>query len=583
MTKVISYANVQIRYNADTSGLKAHRTDLAAITRLIRANENEGEKFIRRIETLSKVAATGGRDQEFLAKGTRAAVHEFIRGAVAADRYEEALEMLKRQFPMLTNEAQRFAATLKNVNRTQAPTKSATSDLLGIAGATTPLGSLTVAAAGTFIAQESVQFIKDSINAYADMRGELVKLEVMLGSVEQAERSYAEFRGIAVKASLESKAVTAAALTLAQFGVATNKLTPTMRQLSVMAAGNSERLQSLALAFAQVTAAGRLTGQESLQFVNAGFSPLAEIARVTGIEMSVLRKRMEEGKISIQDVANSLITATEAGGRFYGMADKLSRDLPGQIAALKDEFLKLQQVTGEFFVETGGWWFMDVLRQMLVETRETVQLIAAIRDDIFSSKPYVSMDNTLLNFATSYADIMATIVKESDDAAASAEKAKKAANDMKRSQGVSTGDFWTDAISQATSFGEQIWEGLNKTREQMQKDVQTVRDAVKPQQMTAEMMSGIADRLAFLVQNFGLAQEDAIKYLAGLQEESKKTNTELPQRIAYGTKQAYEMSVKAQNDIQTKQLHKQEEQLREQKATNEILRRLNMPQMGIVT
>jgi hypothetical protein len=73
-------------------------------------------------------------------------------------------------------------------------------------------------------------------------------------------------------------------------------------------------------------------GQEVLQMVNAGFNPLQEISRTTGIAMTELRKQMEQGGISAQMVADAFKSATEEGGRFAGMNEKLAATLSGQFA-----------------------------------------------------------------------------------------------------------------------------------------------------------------------------------------------------------------------------------------------------------
>ena len=68
-----------------------------------------------------------------------------------------------------------------------------------------------------------------------------------------------------------------------------------MQMLGDVSQGNKERFDSLTLAFAQVSSAGKLSGQDLLQFVNAGFNPLNEIAKVTGESMEDLRERMSDG------------------------------------------------------------------------------------------------------------------------------------------------------------------------------------------------------------------------------------------------------------------------------------------------
>ena len=66
--------------------------------------------------------------------------------------------------------------------------------------------------------------------------------------------------------------------------------------LGDVSAGNKEHMEALTLAFSQTTAAGKLMGQDLLQYINAGFNPLQIIAEHTGKKMSDLKDAMSEGK-----------------------------------------------------------------------------------------------------------------------------------------------------------------------------------------------------------------------------------------------------------------------------------------------
>lgn len=89
--------------------------------------------------------------------------------------------------------------------------------------------------------------------------------------------------------------------------------------------GNADRFQHLALAFAQVSAAGKLTGQDLLQMVNAGFNPLQEISKKTGKSISELKDDMADGAISVKMVEDAMKGATSEGGRFFGGMEKASK------------------------------------------------------------------------------------------------------------------------------------------------------------------------------------------------------------------------------------------------------------------
>ena len=99
--------------------------------------------------------------------------------------------------------------------------------------------------------------------------------------------------------------------------------------------GNAERFNSLALAFAQMSATGRLMGQELLQMVNAGFNPLKTMSETTGKSMETLKDEMSKGAISADMVAKAFEDATAKGGKFNGMLEKQSKGIKGSISNLE--------------------------------------------------------------------------------------------------------------------------------------------------------------------------------------------------------------------------------------------------------
>ena len=92
----------------------------------------------------------------------------------------------------------------------------------------------------------------------------------------------------------------------------------------------------------QVSAAGKLSGQDNLQFINAGFNPLKELQKMHPEKSyAELQKAMSKGAITSQHVAEALQHATQEGGQFYGMMDKQSKTLAGRFASLVDNIQEM--------------------------------------------------------------------------------------------------------------------------------------------------------------------------------------------------------------------------------------------------
>ena len=93
--------------------------------------------------------------------------------------------------------------------------------------------------------------------------------------------------------------------TMMSFGLSGEAAFSTLKQIGDIAMGDSQKMQSLALAFAQMSSTGKLTGQDLMQMINAGFNPLNEISKLTGKSVGELKEEMSKGAISANFVVIS--------------------------------------------------------------------------------------------------------------------------------------------------------------------------------------------------------------------------------------------------------------------------------------
>jgi tape measure domain-containing protein len=174
-----------------------------------------------------------------------------------------------------------------------------------------------------------VNFGKSALVTAAQLEQTAVAFRVFTGSAATANQMLAELKSQALNSPMQFQDITKGAQTLLQYGLTAKQTVEITRMLGDISGGNEDKFQRLSLAFGQVTAAGRLMGQEARQMINAGFNPLQAISDKTGQSMAVLTQRMHDGQISVQEVADAFIYATSEGGRFFGMADEQSKTLAG--------------------------------------------------------------------------------------------------------------------------------------------------------------------------------------------------------------------------------------------------------------
>lgn len=208
-------------------------------------------------------------------------------------------------------------------------------------------------------------------NSAAQMEQISVSFEVFTGSAETAKNMLAQLKDQALKSPMQFQDITKGAQTLLGYGLTAQQVIPITRMLGDISGGNADKFARLSLAFGQVNAAGRLMGQETRQMINAGFNPLQAISEKTGESMASLSKRMKDGQISVQEVADAFKYATSEGGRFFGNADKQSQTLQGQLNKLQESVTFALAEIGTTLANNGGLkQFFDSLTKTVSKVKD---------------------------------------------------------------------------------------------------------------------------------------------------------------------------------------------------------------------
>ncbi len=164
-----------------------------------------------------------------------------------------------------------------------------------------------------------------------------------------------------VQQSIYGNEVYQNAQTMMGFGIEAKNVLPSIKMLGDIAMGDADKLGRLTLAFSQVKAAGKLMGQDLLQFVNAGFNPLQIMSEKTGVSLGVLREKMSDGLITFDMVKQAFESATGPGGRFYDMTNKIAQTDFGKWQAFKGQLEGLAMQLGGLIAPAFGWLIQNAL------------------------------------------------------------------------------------------------------------------------------------------------------------------------------------------------------------------------------
>lgn len=173
------------------------------------------------------------------------------------------------------------------------------------------------------------------------VRGEFESMEtsirVLLGDEsDKLGDIMSQLKEYALISPLKTKDMAEALQMMMGFGLEAEESIRYLKAMGDISMGNTGHFKSLALAFSQMSAAGKLMGQDLNQMINAGFNPLMQISEQTGKSMSKLKDEMSKGAISAEMIQQAFIDATSEGGKFYGMAEEGAKTLNGQISMLEE-------------------------------------------------------------------------------------------------------------------------------------------------------------------------------------------------------------------------------------------------------
>ncbi|SEW01901.1 tape measure domain-containing protein [Chitinophaga sp. YR573] len=266
-----------------------------------------------------------------------------LSARLAAVNRTRATTRLESDFKAATREAKNLQREIDRINNMGSSGGGIWSDIKGKIA-----GIVTVGAA--------LAFATSSISAAMEFQVKNKSYEVLAGSAIRGQALSSKLLDLKQN-TIMGTSVYQNAQTLMGFGVGDREVIKDLKMIGDISMGNVDRMSSLTLAFAQTRAAGKLMGQDLLQYVNAGFNPLSVISehwKQFGLKHAVtvgqLREMMSKGQITSAAIAKAFEVATSAGGKFYGMMDTIAATTAGKLQLLKGHYAAFQIQVGQSFL-----------------------------------------------------------------------------------------------------------------------------------------------------------------------------------------------------------------------------------------
>lgn len=351
-----------------TANFGANSTKFSKGVQEIKAQLTELNKAL---ETNKKeLADTNKKTKEYEKELDQLKTAEKENGTATKEQKARMAELEKEIDKARTRAAQLKTEQIDLKNGLKNTTNELKKQKAGVSGVSDEMKKMKTLITGFIAAYGGKKLWDLLIGSNAEMEQHTTSLEVMLGSASKASAMIEKMRDFAAKTPLTLENVISGGSLLMSYGVDESNLIDTMTKLGDLASGNAEKMDRITLAYGQMLAKGKVTGEELRQMTEAGVplqTALAESIGVTGEEFS---KMVSAGKVGIDDLKKAITGLTTGNGKFAGMMEKQSQTMQGMLSTLQDN-------VSEFFRKMGEGAFGEVKSAL----QEASDLLAEWEED----------------------------------------------------------------------------------------------------------------------------------------------------------------------------------------------------------
>lgn len=300
------------------------------------------------LETNKKeLADTNKKTKEYEKELDQLKTAEKENGTATKEQKARMAELEKEIDKARTRAAQLKTEQIDLKNGLKSTTNELKKQKAGVSGVSDEMKKMKTLITGFIAAYGGKKLWDLLIGSNAEMEQYTTSLEVMLGSASKASAMIEKMRDFAAKTPLTLENVISGGLLLMSYGVDESNLIDTMTKLGDLASGNAEKMDRITLAYGQMLAKGKVTGEELMQMTEAGVplqTALAESIGVTGEEFS---KMISKGEVGIDALNKAITGLTTGNGKFAGMMEKQSQTMQGMLSTLQDNLSEFMRKMGE--------------------------------------------------------------------------------------------------------------------------------------------------------------------------------------------------------------------------------------------
>lgn len=206
---------------------------------------------------------------------------------------------------------------------------------------------------------------------------------VMTGSADKASETVKKLADIGATTPFDMPQLADATTLLMNFGFSADDAVDSMMMLGDISQGNADKLDTIARAYGKMNSAQKVSLESINMMIDAGFNPLQEISEKTGESMQSLYDRISKGKMSVDEITESMKRSTSEGGKYFQSMDAQSQTLDGRLSTLSDTInSKLGEALQPILQKAADEWIPNITNAI---DNMDIDSVVSVIDEIVSS------------------------------------------------------------------------------------------------------------------------------------------------------------------------------------------------------
>lgn len=379
-----------------------------------------GEKLENAKGKLASIEAQLGKNsQEY--KEQEKVVNElqkqYDESSAAQDKNKKSLSQLAVQMNNAQADVNKTAKEIDNLGKesddSSKQVKNLSNNMNDADGASKKLGDGFTVLKGTManLASQAIskvvdgfkQLVGGAVDYQKSMEYYTTSFTVMTGSADKASETVQKLAEIGATTPFDMPQLADATSLLMNFGFSADDAVDSMMMLGDISQGNADKLNSIARAYGKMNSAQKVTLEDINMMIDAGFNPLQEISEKTGESMQSLYDRISKGKMSVDEITESMKRSTSEGGKYFQSMDAQSQTLDGRLSTLSDTInSKLGEALQPILQKAADEWIPNITNA--IDNMDIDSVVSVIED-------LVSAAGDLFGYIMDNGDTVMNIIK----------------------------------------------------------------------------------------------------------------------------------------------------------------------------